>query len=148
MLDLYLLLTARHEQKYTKIYYKCLLFHSGCKGTKKIRNMQKKRKDVISTSQSLLNLKSNTMKNTMQNYCFSAILPNIFREKTSKYTNFHHFAIYRLQNTPVFTFSGIKTRCFNIGCKSSKWPNKSHFQTLLHRICIGSRNGDSFVRTK
>ena len=33
----------------------------------------KKRKEVISTSQSILNLKSNTRKNTMQNYCFSAI---------------------------------------------------------------------------
>ena len=42
---------------------------------KKLIN-QKKRRIVITTTQSLLNLKSNTMKNTVQKYSIFSIPPN------------------------------------------------------------------------
>ena len=51
----------------------------------------KKRRIVITTTQSLLNLKSNTMKNTVQKYFFFLILPNKNAEKHVFEHIFLHF---------------------------------------------------------
>ena len=57
------------------------------------RKYIKKRRIVISTTQSLLNLKSNTMKNTVQRYCFFWYPPNVsvkkyvFQHKNRNFAN-------------------------------------------------------------
>ncbi len=55
--------------------------------------MQKKRRIVIPTTQSLLNLKSNTMKNTVQRYCFFSYPPNNLTKKYVIQHIFRNFAI-------------------------------------------------------
>ena len=45
-----------------------------------------------------LTLKSNTMKNTMQKYCFSANPPNFLAKKCAKKHIFLLFANYTMQN--------------------------------------------------
>ena len=64
--------------------------------------MQKKRRIVIPTTQSLLNLKSNTMKNTVQRYCFFAYPPNILSEKYVLQHVFRFFAKSSVQNFGIF----------------------------------------------
>ena len=104
---LVLAIDCKKRAKIRKILLKMSAFSFRVQRYEKISNYAKKRKDVITTSQSLLNLKSNTMKNTMQNYCFSAIPPNILLKKSLKHRNFRYFAIYILQNMVKFTFLGI-----------------------------------------
>ncbi len=48
---------------------------------KSIKNYIKKKQVVSRQPNLLLNLKSNTMKNTMQKYCFFFIRANIFQKK-------------------------------------------------------------------
>ena len=55
--------------------------------------MHKKRRIVIPTTQSLLNLKSNTMKNTVQRYCIFSYPPNILMKKYVLQHTFRIFAI-------------------------------------------------------
>ena len=64
--------------------------------------MQKKRRIVIPTTQSLLNLKSNTMKNTVQRYCFFAYPPNILPEKYVLQHVFRFFVKSSVQNFGIF----------------------------------------------
>ena len=94
---------------------------------KKLIN-QKKRRIVITTTQSLLNLKSNTMKNTVQRYCFFTYPPNILHKKYvlqhvflcfdksiwQKYTNFHFFSpkIWSIQIKAVPLHPVSKTKLF------------------------------------
>ena len=46
-----------------------------------------------------LTLKSNTMKNTLQKYCFFATPPNVLAKKCAKKHIFLHFANYTMQNS-------------------------------------------------
>ena len=101
---LVLAIDCKKRAKIRKILLKMSAFSFRVQRYEKISNYAKKRKDVITTSQSLLNLKSNTMKNTMQNYCFSAIWPNFRREKCLKTAKTLKFVMHRLQNRPFLTF--------------------------------------------
>ena len=61
------------------------------------------------------------MKNTMQNYCFSAILPNISLKKSLKYRIFRYFAIYRLQKWAFLTILNKQSINFKKEREGSKW---------------------------
>ena len=60
------------------------------------------------------------MKNTMQNYCFSAILPNILLKKSLKHRIFRCFVIYRLQNRVFLTIINKYSNCFKEERKDQK----------------------------
>ena len=62
---------------------------------------------VISTTTILINLKSNTMKNTMQKYCFFSIWPNILVKKWQKYPFFLNFVNSTLQNNPFLSIFSL-----------------------------------------
>ena len=57
----------------------------------------------------------------MQNYCFSAILPNISLKKSLKHLNFHYFAIYRLQKWVFLTILNKQSSYFKKEREGSKW---------------------------
>ena len=61
------------------------------------------------------------MKNTMQNYCFSAILPNILLKKSLKHRIFRYFAIYRLQKWLFLTSLNKQSINFKKEREGSKW---------------------------
>ena len=93
-------------------------------------HIQKKRRIVIPTTQSLLNLKSNTMKNTVQRYCFFLYLPNILTKKYVLQHVFYNFAICKLQNSTKMW------KNLPISKNSSNFvPEKvGHFPTLMLRL--------------
>ena len=68
------------------------------------------------------------MKNTMQNYCFSAILPNILLKKSLKHRIFRCFVIYRLQNRVFLAIINKYSNCFKEERKGQKRGALRHGQ--------------------
>ena len=86
--------TKENHNLQTKIYHHTLIkkqLHASAQSQRcdyQEQNALKKRKVVVSTTQSLLNLKSNTMKNTLQNYTLYFIYT---RKIMKKYVLQHDF---------------------------------------------------------
>ena len=95
---------------------------------------RKKRRIVISTTQSQFNLKSNTMKNTMQRYCFFAYQPNNLSQNYVIEQVFHFFAQLTLQNFGIFDKNLVLSK------------NSSNF--VPDKICVNGQLAQNLQRIK